>query len=112
MTGLDWTGLDWTGLDWTIVDERKVQISAMMLCLGPDCLRDVVSDYLQSQTPSTARHLLGSWCGHWRSLAIFRPLRLARARGQRRHSQLREVFISTAEFSQEDRASMLSCFSR
>ena len=92
------------------VAEWKVQISEMMGGLGPDSLRDVVSSYLESQTPSTARQLLGSWCQHWRSLPIFRPALLVKRQG--RYSQLREVFISTTEFSQEDRDSMLSCFSR
>ena len=83
----------------------------MMRCLPPDCLRDVVTDYLQAQTPARARQLVGSWGKHWSSLLIFRPARLAR-RDQPRYSKLREVFISTSEFSQEDRDSMLSCFYR
>ena len=96
--------------DQLSVDQWKVQISEMMRGLGPDCIRDVVSDYLQWQTPSRARQLLGSWCQHWRNLPIFRPALLVRRQG--RYSQLRDVFISTSEFSQEDRDSMLSCFAR
>ena len=94
-----------------IRDEEIKQISSLMLWLPPDCLRDIVTEYLQSQRPSRARELLGSWGKHWSNLLISRPARLAR-RAQPRYSKLREVFISSSEFSPEDRDSMLSCFYR
>ena len=93
-----------------LVTVSLLQISAMMRCLPPDCLRDVVTDYLQAQTPARARQLVESWGKHWSRLAVSRPARPARART--RGARLREVFISTSEFSEEDKVSMLSCFYR
>ena len=95
-------------------------------------IRDAVSQYLLSQPPVAALSLVNSWFSHWRKQIIssrsfvkkitFQKLisrnstskdsKVPSCLSQKNISKLQELYICNTEFREEDKRSMLDCFSR
>lgn len=108
------------------------EAEAMMKKLSSRSVRDVVGQHLMTQPPVVALNLVNNWFSFWRRQILSTRQNARRISYKSRQlllktesksismdyfnrensSKLHSLYISDTEFSEEDKSSMLECFSR
>ena len=108
------------------------EAEAMIMKLSSRSVRDVVGQHLMTQPPIVALNLVNNWFSFWRRQILSTRQNARRISFKSRQlllksesksmsmdyfnrensSKLHSLYISETEFSEEDKASMLECFSR
>ena len=117
-----------------LTEQNDIQeAEAMMKKLSSRSVRDVVGQHLKNQPPIVALNLVNNWFSFWRRQILSTRQNARRISFKSRQillnsesksvrsmdyfnrensSKLHSLYISETEFSEEDKASMLECFSR
>ena len=115
-----------------LVQQNNIRMAiALMNKLTPRSVRDVVCHYLMTQPPVAALNLVNNWFSFWRRQIMSTRQNVRRLSYKNRDhlkkceskstmnyfsrensSQLHSLYISETEFNEEDKTSLLECFSR
>ena len=115
-----------------LVQQNNIRMAiALMNKLTPRSVRDVVCHYLMTQPPVAALNLVNNWFSFWRRQIMSTRQNVRRLSYKNRDhlkkceskstmnyfsrensSQLHNLYISETEFNEEDKTSLLECFSR
>ena len=116
-----------------LVEQNNIREAlAMINKLSSRSVRDVVGQHLKTQSPIVALNLVNNWFSFWRRQILSTRQNARRISYKNKQflqksesksmsmdylnrensSKLHSLYISETEFSEEDKASMLECFSR
>ena len=102
------------------------EISQMMSNLSSRSIQDIVCHYLLAQPPVAALGYVNTWFSHWRRQILYhrdfsKKINMRKKENKKDKirflnkkniSSLEKLYISSSEFSEGDKSSMLACFSR